>query len=101
MSNEKKNYSKITKKENIEESAKEVETKVSEVTPKAEKPKKSFAAIVWGCTNLNMREKPDITSTVIRTVSSGTAVTVVEEKSGWYKYKVDGITGWSMKDYIK
>lgn len=51
--------------------------------------------------SLNMRESASTTAKILKGLSNGTTVTILETSNGWYKIKVDGTTGWVKSDYIK
>lgn len=51
--------------------------------------------------SLNMRESASTAAKVIKSLSNGTVVTILETKDGWYKVKVGDVTGWVSADYVK
>lgn len=51
--------------------------------------------------SLNMRESASTTAKVIKSLSNGTVVTILETKDGWHKVKVGDVTGWVSADYVK
>ena len=51
--------------------------------------------------SLNMRESASTTAKIIKSLSNGTVVTILETKDGWYKVKVGDVTGWVSADYVK
>jgi len=51
--------------------------------------------------NLNFRTGPKTSYSIIRTIPQNTVVTIIGKNGGWYKVKVDGISGWVSADYIK
>ena len=57
------------------------------------------AGIVTG-NYVNFRTGPSISSSVIRVLSKGTSVSVLEEISGWYKLTYNGTTGYMSSQYV-
>lgn len=55
------------------------------------------------CQNLNVRKEPAMGTTILKTISKGTKVTILESASEeWYKVHVNGIgTGFCMKEFLK
>lgn len=51
--------------------------------------------------SLNMRETASTSAKVLKRLTNGTTVTILESSNGWYKIKVSGTTGWVKSDYIK
>ncbi|WP_197462217.1 SH3 domain-containing protein [Bhargavaea cecembensis] len=54
--------------------------------------------------NVNIRTEPSTekgSASVIRTVSAGTRVSVLETTGGWYKVKAGSDTGWMTSDYVE
>lgn len=49
---------------------------------------------------LNVRESASTTATVLKKLTNGTTVSILEEKDGWYKVKVEDVTGWVSADYV-
>lgn len=51
---------------------------------------------------LNMRSGPDTTKSIIKKLSKGTKVTLLESTDKWYKIELaDGTKGWVAKEYIQ
>lgn len=50
---------------------------------------------------LNMRTGPATTYKSIKTLSTGTIVTIKSEKNGWYEIAIGTITGWASAKYIQ
>jgi uncharacterized protein YgiM (DUF1202 family) len=47
---------------------------------------------------LNVRATPKKTGTVVQVLPRGTAVTIIEERAGWYQVRMaDGTTGWVVR----
>lgn len=58
---------------------------------------------VHNCTKLNVRRAPSTTAPIMKIISEGTKVEVLDEvEDAWYKVHVDGVgTGFCMKEFIK
>ena len=58
---------------------------------------------VSNCNKLNVRERPTLTSNVLRVIECNTQVEINVEDStdDFYKVVIDGIEGYCMKDFIK
>ncbi len=65
-------------------------------------PQGSETAVIIG-ENVNLRNIPSQSSTVINTLSSGERITVKKESSAWYFVRVNntGEEGWVHRDYVK
>ena len=50
--------------------------------------------------SLNMRESASTTAKIIKSLTNGTTVTILDSSNGWYKIKVGDTTGWVKSDYI-
>lgn len=50
--------------------------------------------------SLNVRESASTSATVLKSLTNGTTVSILEEKDGWYKVKVEDVTGWVSADYV-
>lgn len=59
--------------------------------------------IVYNCTALNMRLKPNSTlDNVVKTLKKGDEIALLSDNGNWYKCKTeDGVTGWVSKKYVK
>lgn len=77
----------------IEESKKEV--------AKMEAPSKKKGRVI--CQSLNMRKAPMMDSEILRILSKGTEVKILDDTDDiWYKVCVGGIgTGFCMREFIK
>lgn len=49
---------------------------------------------------LNMRESASTTAKILKSLTNGTTVTILDSSNGWYKVKVGDTTGWVKSDYI-
>ena len=49
---------------------------------------------------LNVRETASTSATVLKKLTNGTTVSILEETNGWYKVKVEDVTGWVSSDYV-
>lgn len=49
---------------------------------------------------LNVRESASRTANIIKKLSNGTTVSILETKDGWHKIKVEDVTGWVSADYV-
>lgn len=100
----KTNYAKINNNQRKEN---EIRRDTMEHKDVAEKPTPEvevfevFTAVVTGCSNLNMRTEPKLTASIINTLPAGTEVNVIGESDGWYEYKFNGRSGYSMTDYLE
>ena len=47
-----------------------------------------------------MRESASTTAKIIKSLTNGTTVTILDSSNGWYKIKVGDTTGWVKSDYI-
>lgn len=58
--------------------------------------------IISGCKRLNVREQPDMKSTVLRVIDENTEVTIAPafENDEWYCVTVDDVSGYCMKKFI-
>lgn len=104
----KKNYNKIGKtKEPMEPIEAKIGEEVKDVEPCIDPPREPICeGIVVNCSNLNMRETPSLDAKVLKTISAGTRVLIIEKKNGWTHYVRNDIPGcngegWSMSEYIK
>ena len=50
--------------------------------------------------SLNLRESANRTATVLKSLTNGTKVIILETANGWHKVRVDGVTGFVSADYI-
>lgn len=50
--------------------------------------------------SLNVRASASKTANIIGSLSNGTVVTILETTTGWYKIKVNNLTGWVSSDYV-
>ena len=50
--------------------------------------------------SLNVRASASTSAEVIKSLTNGTIVTILETSNGWHKVKVDGVEGWVSADYI-
>lgn len=50
--------------------------------------------------SLNVRESASTTAKIIKSLTNGTTVTILDSSNGWYKIKVGDTTGWVKSDYI-
>ena len=93
----KTDYSKISKK-----SAEEVTVDVTPETPEAPAPAEPILGKVQGCTQLNVRENPDIFAKVVLVIGKDSDVLINLEEStdDWYKVYVEGYDGFCMKKYV-
>lgn len=80
-------------KVSIEESKKEV--------AKMETPSKKKGNVI--CQSLNMRKGPTIDSEILRILTKGTEVKILDDTDDtWYKVCVGGVgTGFCMREFIK
>ena len=80
-------------KVSIEESKKEV--------AKMEAPSKKKGKVI--CQSLNMRKGPTIDSEILRILTKGTEVKILDDTDDtWYKVCVGGVgTGFCMREFIK
>lgn len=73
-------------------------------TPKKEEPAKPGSSIIAvGIVDgdgVHMRKKPNTDSGIITTLGDGTAVSILEKSSGWYKINYDGQDGYMSADYL-
>ncbi len=53
------------------------------------------------CDNVNLRQNPGTSSSIITKLSEGTSVTVLGSSDNWYKVSVGSNTGWVCGDYIE
>ena len=60
----------------------------------------SVAVVAWTTSNLNLREKPDGSSTVITVISKGTEIKKGTEVNGWAKVQVGDKIGYVSAQYI-
>lgn len=51
--------------------------------------------------SLRMRESASTSAKILKNLTNGTAVTILDSSNGWYKIKVGDTTGWVKSDYIK
>lgn len=79
-----------------------VQTENTEVKEpkKAPKEKAPETRKVVGCTTLNCRQRPSLKADVLQLIKVGSIVTVIKDENGWTQYTYDGITGWSMSEYL-
>ena len=93
----KTDYSKISKK-----SAEEVAVDVTPETPEVPAPAEPILGKVEGCTQLNVRENPDIFAKVVLVIGKDSDVLINLEEStdDWYKVYVEGYDGFCMKKYV-
>ena len=80
-------------KVSIEESKKEV--------AKMEAPSKKKGKVI--CQSLNMRKRPTIDSEILKILTKGTEVKILDDTDDtWYKVCVGGVgTGFCMREFIK
>lgn len=50
---------------------------------------------------LDFKTDPSTASSTITTLNTGTKITILDQRDGWYKIEFDGNTGWISGDYIK
>jgi len=57
--------------------------------------------VLWTSANVNFRSSPSLDADIIRTLSTGTAVTVLEQTSaGWSKANVGGTVGYISSEFL-
>ena len=68
---------------------------------KTEAPSKKKGNVI--CQSLNMRKEPTIDSEILRILTKGTEVKILDDTDDtWYKVCVGGVgTGFSMREFIK
>ena len=84
-------------------------TPPTEEKPSEEKPTETPDTVITfkgqvyntGATGLNLREKPNETSTVLVSIPEGTKVDIVAKNGNWYKTTYAGKTGYVSATYIK
>lgn len=62
---------------------------------------KAGAYEVYGCTELNVRARPDVYSSRMGAIPSGTIVEVLGAYNGWAKIVYDGVQRWVSMDYLR
>lgn len=50
--------------------------------------------------SLNVRESASTGANIIKSLTNGTVVSILETKDGWHKIKVEDVTGWVSADYV-
>ena len=70
-------------------------------TIKTEAPSKKKSNVI--CQSLNMRKEPTIDSEILRILTKGTEVKILDDTDDtWYKVCVGGVgTGFCMREFIK
>jgi N-acetylmuramoyl-L-alanine amidase len=56
---------------------------------------------IVNATNLNIRENPSTSATVIGQIPDKNKIDIIEESNGWYKVAYNGKTGWVYASYVK
>ena len=56
---------------------------------------------VYGCTELNVRERPDVYSTRVGAIQSGTIVEVLGSYNGWAKITYGNMQRWVSMEYLR
>lgn len=105
------NYNNYNKNHNKPETVVEnvedvVEETVTQNTPVVEEPEvKVVYGVVANCEKLNMRSEPSKQADVIRILTKGDEVRIVETKGEFYAVSVDngteGLNGFCMKEFIE
>ncbi len=52
----------------------------------------------WG--NLNLRDKPSVSSYVVTQAPNGARLTVINQYRDWYVVRYEGVVGWAYGDFI-
>lgn len=52
----------------------------------------------WG--NLNLRDKPSVSSYVVTQAPNGARLTVINQYHDWYVVRYEGVVGWAYGDFI-
>ena len=75
--------------------------KLTTETIKTEAPSKKKGKVI--CQSLNMRKRPTIDSEILRILTKGTEVKILDDTDDtWYKVCVGGVgTGFCMREFIK
>ncbi|MBR1585335.1 MAG: SH3 domain-containing protein [Clostridia bacterium] len=60
----------------------------------------SYNGKTTGRTTINLRNQPDRKSIVVASWPTGTEVTILNHKNGWYEVEARGIRGYVMEEYV-
>ena len=82
--------------DSTKETTEEAETKTEEKKEETPKTKVGYVNVE----SVNLRKESNTSSEKIDGLTKNTEVTILEEENGWYKVKVNNLTGYISKKYI-
>lgn len=88
--------------ESVETIAEDIQVVETDQVSKIEEPKRVIG-IVANCSKLNVRECPQLTATILSTITEGTELIINEEESTKDFYKICtpiGLEGYCMKQFV-
>lgn len=90
----------------LDQDFEKVDIEVEEAPKKVEKPVESKKAkkvigTVVGCGILNVRAAANASATILTQIPASTMVDILGEEGDFYKVSVNGLEGYTMKQFIK